>query len=87
MPPLHLGPKEHRSGMTTRALSFGSVAAAYEQFRPGYPEALVDAVLAYAGHPVHTALEIGAGTGKATRVFAVRGITVTATDPDPAMLA
>lgn len=73
--------------MTTRALSFGSVAAAYEQFRPGYPEELVDAVLAYAGHPVHTALEIGAGTGKATRVFAGRGIAVTATDPDPAMLA
>ena len=73
--------------MTARALSFGSVAAAYEQFRPGYPEDLVDAVLAYAGHPVRTALEIGAGTGKATRVFAGRGIAITATDPDPAMLA
>jgi SAM-dependent methyltransferase len=43
-------------------------------------------VLAYAGRPVRTALEIGAGTGKATRVFASRGIAVTATDPDPAML-
>ena len=73
--------------MTTRALSFGSVAAAYEQFRPGYPEALVDAVLAYAGHPVHTALEIGAGTGKATRVFAVRGITAPPPYPQPPMLA
>jgi SAM-dependent methyltransferase len=73
--------------MTERALSFGSVAAAYEQFRPGYPDELVDAVLAYAGRPVRTALEIGAGTGKATRVFAGRGIAVTATDPDAAMLA
>jgi SAM-dependent methyltransferase len=73
--------------MTERALSFGSVAAAYEQFRRGYPEELVDAVLAYAGRPVRTALEIGAGTGKATRVFAARGIAVTATDPDAAMLA
>ena len=70
----------------SRALSFGSVAAAYERFRPGYPEALVDEVLAYAGRPVGTALEIGAGTGKATRVFAARGIAVTATDPDAAML-
>ena len=70
----------------SRALSFGSVAAAYERFRPGYPEALVDEVLAYAGRPVRTALEIGAGTGKATRVFAARGIAVTATDPDAAML-
>ena len=44
-------------------------------------------MLAYAGRPVRTALEIGAGTGKATRVFADRGIAVTATDPDDAMLA
>ena len=71
---------------TTRALSFGSVASAYERFRPGYPDELVDEVLAYAGRPVRTALEIGAGTGKATRVFAGRGIAVTATDPDSAML-
>jgi SAM-dependent methyltransferase len=70
-----------------RALSFGSAASAYEQFRPGYPDQLVDQVLTYAGRPVRTALEIGAGTGKATRVFAGRGIVVTATDPDAAMLA
>jgi len=69
-----------------RALSFGPVAAAYERFRPGYPEELVDAVLAYAGR-VRSALEIGAGTGKATRVFAARGLLLTATDPDPSMLA
>lgn len=73
--------------MTRRALSFGSVAATYEQFRPGYPDELVDEVLAYAGRPVRSALEIGAGTGKATRAFAARGIAVTATDPDVAMLA
>jgi SAM-dependent methyltransferase len=70
-----------------RALSFGAVAAAYERYRLGYPGGLVDDVLAYAGRPVRTALEIGAGTGKATRVFAARGIAVTATDPDAAMLA
>jgi SAM-dependent methyltransferase len=72
--------------MRARALSFGSVASTYERFRPGYPDALVDEVLAYAGRPVRTALEIGAGTGKATRAFAAGGIAVTATDPDPAML-
>jgi len=68
-------------------VSFGAVASAYERYRPGYPEGLVDEVLAYAGRPVRTALEIGAGTGKATRVFAGRGIAVTASDPDPQMLA
>jgi len=43
--------------------------------------------MAYAGRPVLAALEIGAGTGKATRLFAQRGITVTATEPDGAMIA
>ncbi|MFJ6659624.1 class I SAM-dependent methyltransferase [Streptomyces sp. NPDC091377] len=73
--------------MTERAMSFGTVAQAYERYRPGYPEALADQVAAYAGRPIRTALEIGAGTGKATRLFARRGIAVTATEPDPAMLA
>ncbi|HEY3557157.1 MAG TPA: class I SAM-dependent methyltransferase [Kribbella sp.] len=73
--------------MVTRALSFGAVAEAYERFRPGYPVELLDLVTAYAGAPIRTALEIGAGTGKATRVFAQGGIAVTATDPDAAMLA
>ena len=73
--------------MTDRALSFGSGAADYERHRPGYPDALVTEVLSYAGRPVRTALEIGAGTGKATRAFAAAGIDVLATDPDPGMLA
>ncbi|MFD7616298.1 class I SAM-dependent methyltransferase [Streptomyces sp. NPDC059802] len=63
------------------------MAEAYERFRPGYPVQLVDMVMAYAGQPVQTALEIGAGTGKATRLFAQRGVSVTATEPDGAMLA
>ena len=73
--------------MSGRALSFGMVAEAYERFRPGYPDELFDLVAAYAGRPLRTALEIGAGTGKATRLFARRGVAVTATDPDAAMLA
>jgi SAM-dependent methyltransferase len=74
-------------GMPDRARSFGAVAEAYERFRPGYPAQLFDMVMTYAGRPVRTALEIGAGTGKATRLFAHRGVTVTATEPDAAMLA
>ncbi|WBP90477.1 class I SAM-dependent methyltransferase [Kitasatospora cathayae] len=73
--------------MPERALSFGTVAEAYERYRPGYPEELFELVAEYAGRPVRTALEIGAGTGKATRLFAVRGLAVTATEPDAAMLA
>jgi SAM-dependent methyltransferase len=73
--------------VSSRALSFGMVAEAYERFRPGYPREVLDLVLAYAGHPVRTALEIGAGTGKATRLFAHGVATLTATEPDAAMLA
>ncbi|TDW87381.1 methyltransferase family protein [Kribbella pratensis] len=73
--------------MVERALSFGTVAEAYERFRPGYPVEVLELVTAYAGGPIGTALEIGAGTGKATRLFAQGGIAVTATEPDAAMLA
>ncbi|WP_326621104.1 class I SAM-dependent methyltransferase [Streptomyces anulatus] len=73
--------------MSARALSFGATAEAYERFRPGYPKELFDLVMTYAGGPVRTALEIGAGTGKATRLFADHGVAVTATEPDSAMLA
>jgi SAM-dependent methyltransferase len=74
-------------GMSGRALSFGVRAEAYERFRPGYPAELFGMVMAYAGRPVRAALEIGAGTGKATRLFAERGVMVTATEPDGAMIA
>ncbi|MFF7359114.1 class I SAM-dependent methyltransferase [Streptomyces filipinensis] len=72
--------------MSDRALSFGARAEAYERFRPGYSMELFDRVMAYAGRPVRTALEIGAGTGKATRLFAQQGLSVLATEPDGAML-
>lgn len=73
--------------MSSRGLSFGPIAESYEQYRPGYPDALFHVVAAYAGRPIPTALEIGAGTGKATRLFAGHGVRVTATEPDAAMLA
>ncbi|HEX8495958.1 MAG TPA: class I SAM-dependent methyltransferase [Actinomycetales bacterium] len=68
-----------------RALTFGSVAEAYERHRLGYPDEVVDEVLRYAGRPVGNAVEIGAGTGKATTLFASRGIDVTAVEPDADM--
>jgi SAM-dependent methyltransferase len=77
----------HDGGVPDRALSFGAVAAAYERFRPAYPVELFDTVMRYSSAPIRTALEIGAGTGKATRLFAQRGIAVTATEPDSARLA
>ena len=72
-------------GNSVRRLLFGSVAERYERYRLDYPSELVETVLRYAVRPVSTALEIGAGTGKATRPFAVRGIEITALEPDADM--
>jgi SAM-dependent methyltransferase len=68
-----------------RGQVFGSVADEYDRLRPTYPEQLVDDVLAYARLDGAPALEVGAGTGKATLAFAVRGVPVTALEPDPRM--
>jgi SAM-dependent methyltransferase len=71
--------------MTTREQRgvFGEVAEDYDRIRPGYPDQLVDDVLAAAGPgPV---LEVGAGTGIATVAFAARGASLTCIEPDPRM--
>ena len=66
--------------MPARALSSGAVTQAYERSRPGYPVELAGMVMAYAGQPAgRAALEIGAGTGKVTHLFAQRAVVVTAT--------
>jgi SAM-dependent methyltransferase len=65
------------------AHSFGGVAEAYERGRPTYP---VEAVRWMLGDRPLTVLELGAGTGKLTRVLVGLGHDVHATDPDAAML-
>jgi SAM-dependent methyltransferase len=71
-----------------RRLVFGSVAEQYDRHRPSYPPELVDYVLLYAGALAgDRALEVGAGTGIATRQFAARGLAITAVEPDGAMAA
>jgi SAM-dependent methyltransferase len=70
---------------TPRRLVFGTAAEQYDLIRPGYPAALVAAVLAHCGGAGVTAVEAGAGTGKATRAFAGQGLPIAAVEPDPAM--
>lgn len=67
-----------------RALGFGSDAARYERARPGYPDALVDDLLAASPRRV---LDIGCGTGKAGGLFAARGCDVVGVEPDERMAA
>jgi SAM-dependent methyltransferase len=66
-----------------QALSFGGVVDAYDQGRPSYP---VDAVDWLVGDHDGTVLELGAGTGKFTRLLVENGHQVLATDPDPRMV-
>jgi SAM-dependent methyltransferase len=68
------------AGVTERARSFGAVAAAYAEHRPGYPAAAVAWALAPA--PGSDVLDLGAGTGKLTEALVGRpGVRVTAVDP------
>ncbi len=69
-----------------RRTSFDAAAQLYDDARPGYPEQMVDVVLAYSQlQGGAQALEIGAGTGQATAQFAWRGVAVHAVEPGAAM--
>ncbi len=68
--------------MTDRATSFGSDAARYNTVRPGYPPEIVERL----ARPGDTVLDIGAGTGLATRMFAERGFDVVGVEPDSRMV-
>ncbi|MFI1400599.1 class I SAM-dependent methyltransferase [Streptomyces sp. NPDC020681] len=72
-----------------RALSFDVAAAQYDAARPGYPPALFDAVEELTGRPLHGSrvVDVGAGTGIATRLLRERGARVTAVEPGPGMAA
>jgi SAM-dependent methyltransferase len=62
--------------------SFDRVADMYDQFRPGYPEELVDSVIEISGLQKNSRiLEIGSGTGKATGLFARRGYAIHCIEP------
>ncbi|MEU8818903.1 class I SAM-dependent methyltransferase [Actinoplanes sp. NPDC048796] len=66
-----------------RRTVFGEAADEYDRVRPGYPRQLADDLLAEAAPgPV---LEVGAGTGKATALFARPGVDLTCVEPDARM--
>lgn len=69
--------------------SFGAASGTYELGRPDYPPQAVEWMLQPVrdeGRALRVA-DIGAGTGKLTRVAVELGAEVVAIDPDPAMLA
>ncbi|HTF10845.1 MAG TPA: methyltransferase domain-containing protein [Asanoa sp.] len=58
-------------------------AGSYDRLRLGYPDQLVDDVVEYARLDGRPAIEVGAGTGRATLKFVARGVAVTAIEPNP----
>jgi ubiquinone/menaquinone biosynthesis C-methylase UbiE len=67
--------------------AFDEIASLYKAARPDYPEALIEDVVSYAGlKPNDKILEVGCGSGQATKSFAKRSFPIVAIDPGPEML-
>lgn len=65
---------------------FSDRATDYVKYRPSYPAAAIDIILAGLGNPVQLiAADIGAGTGISSRLLAERGISVIAIEPNTEM--
>ena len=71
------------------ASSFNAVAAQYAAARPGYPSALFEAVEEVTDRSLAGAevLDVGAGTGIASRLLVDRGARITAVEPGAGMAA
>lgn len=67
----------------SRAVIFGRDAETYEAVRPSYPEEVIDQVSSLVA--AKEALEVGAGTGKATGLMARADLHITCLEPSPQM--
>ncbi len=67
---------------------FNDVPDLYDRVRPGYPDELFADLVAIAGMDEESAvLEVGCGTGQATRSLAALGYPVTAVEPGAQLAA
>ncbi|GAA4285568.1 class I SAM-dependent methyltransferase [Brevibacterium daeguense] len=79
------GPRIHPDSRRHHGRRFGDTAELYDAVRPGYPAAVVDAIVA--DLPGRQVCDLGAGTGKLSSALLERGLDVVAVDPDPASLS
>ena len=72
------------------AAAFQEQGEDYDRLRPGYPDAVLEGILAQVSHrppgAAARAIDLGAGTGKLSWALAGRGLDVTAVDTSGAML-
>lgn len=67
--------------------AFDGVAYNYHDVRPSYPKGIIDALLTFGQIPANgRVLELGSGSGIATRQLAQRGLEVTAVEPGSALM-
>jgi SAM-dependent methyltransferase len=70
------------------AIGFASAADVYERARPSYPQDAVDWLVGQTGlGPGRTVVDLGAGTGKLTRLLLASGARVVAVEPIAEMRA
>src|SRR3954470_19463645 len=63
--------------------SFGRGPGRHDRARPGYPDAMVERIVAAGPGP--DVLDVGCGTGIVARQFQAAGCTVLGVEPDPRM--
>ncbi len=74
-------------GLMERRFTFDAIAERYSAVRPSYPKELLDDVVEESGPlPGRKILEVGCGTGLATRLFAETGSDILALDPGAQMI-
>lgn len=65
---------------------FGEANKAYKQYRPTYPERIIEIILNTVAEPYKKAVDIGAGTGISTKLLSSNFENVIAIEPDKKML-
>jgi SAM-dependent methyltransferase len=67
---------------------FDEVPELYDRVRPGYPDKMFADLVSVAGlQPGSSVLEVGCGTGQATRSLAALGFSITAVEPGAGLVA
>jgi len=63
-----------------KKLTFDGVVENYDRYRPSYPSQMLKDITDFSKNPLNNILEIGAGTGQATRLFLNTKANITAVD-------